>query len=333
MSQRALVTGVAGFMGRHVAQACLDSGMEVTGLDDLSGGFMENIPNGIRFINGSVTDDSLVRYVTETTQFDFIYHLAAYAAEGLSHFIRRFNYLNNVLGSVNLVNAAVRTRVRCFLFTSSIAVYGSNQLPMTENLVPQPEDPYGIAKYAVELDLRAAHETFGLEYVIFRPHNVFGEYQNIADRYRNVVGIFMNQTLSGEPMTVFGDGLQTRAFSYVGDVAPIIARSALMENLYGDTFNVGADQPCTVLDLARMVADALSVSLRVAHLPPRNEVVNAYASHEKLRAIWPEAMQQTSLPEGIGRMARWAQSVGSRPALGFKGDIEIHDHLPSAWQV
>ena len=203
---------------------------------------------------------------------------------------------------------------------------------MTENLVPQPEDPYGIAKYAVELDLRAAREMFGLEYVIFRPHNVFGEYQNIADRYRNVVGIFMNQTLHGEPVTVFGDGLQTRAFFYIGDVAPIIARSALLKDCYGETFNIGADHPCTVLELAEMVADALTAPCRVEHLPARNEVVHAYASHAKLRKIWPEEMRQTELDQGIRRMARWVQEVGPRPSLGFKSDIEITDNLPTVWQ-
>ena len=142
-----------------------------------------------------------------------VYHLAAYAAEGLSHFIRRFNYQNNLIGSVNLINASVNHDVECFVFTSSIAVYGPNQVPMHEELVPAPEDPYGVAKLAVEQDLRACHAQFGLPYVIFRPHNVYGERQNIGDRYRNVIGIFMNQIMRGEPMTIFGDGRQTRAFT------------------------------------------------------------------------------------------------------------------------
>src|SRR5204862_1825636 len=158
-------------------------------------------------------------------KFNNIYHLAAYAAEGLSHFIKCFNYTNNVVGSINLINAAVNHQVNCFVFTSSIAVYGAGQTPMTEDLTPVPEDPYGIAKLAVEQDLRVSHEMFGLDYVVFRPHNVYGERQNIGDRYRNVVGIFMNQLLKGEPMTVFGDGEQSRAFTHINDVAPIIAES------------------------------------------------------------------------------------------------------------
>ena len=222
---RSLVTGGAGFIGSHVARHCLALGHEVVVLDDLSGGFRDHVPDGAIFVQGSVTDHELVQRLFAEHRFDYVYHLAAYAAEGLSHFIRRFNYTNNLIGSVNLINEAVKHEVKCFVFTSSIAVYGANQLPMTEDLTPQPEDPYGIAKYAVELDLRAAHEMFGLNSIIFRPHNVYGENQNIGDRYRNVIGIFMNQIMQGQPMTIFGDGSQTRAFSYIDDVAPIIARS------------------------------------------------------------------------------------------------------------
>ena len=201
-----LVTGGAGFIGSHVARHCLELGHEVVVLDDLSGGFRDQVPAGAIFVQGSVTDHELVQRLFAAHRFDYVYHLAAYAAEGLSHFIRRFNYTNNLIGSVNLINEAVKHEVKCFVFTSSIAVYGANQLPMTEDLTPQPEDPYGIAKYAVELDLRAAHEMFGLNCIIFRPHNVYGENQNIGDRYRNVIGIFMNQIMQGQPMTIFGDG-------------------------------------------------------------------------------------------------------------------------------
>lgn len=327
---KALVTGAAGFMGRHVAAACQDLGMEVVGLDDLSGGFRENVPEGVRFIEGSVNDDALIRELTDSERFDFIYHLAAYAAEGLSHFIRRFNYTNNVTGSVTLINAAIRTGVRCFVFTSSIAVYGRNQLPMTEELVPRPEDPYGIAKYAVELDLAVAHEMFGLPYVVFRPHNVYGEYQNIADRYRNVVGIFMNQTLRGEPMTIFGDGLQTRAFSYIDDVAPIIARAPYVPAAYNQVFNIGADRPCSALELAQEIARSFGTAPNIVHLDPRNEVKHAYSSHDKLRGVFPELTQPIPLTEGIRRMADWVKRAGPRPPVEFE-NIEVTKNLPPSW--
>ena len=238
-----LVTGAAGFVGSHVAKQLVAAGHDVIALDDLSGGFTDNVPEGAKFVQGSVTDHALLASMFDDINFDYVYHLAAYAAEGLSHFIRRFNYTNNVIGSINLINEAVRHDIKRFVFTSSIAVYGEGQLPMTEDLVPSPEDPYGVAKFAVELDLRAAHEMFGLEYTVFRPHNVYGEHQNVGDKYRNVVGIFMNQLMQGQPLTVFGDGMQTRAFSYIDDVAPIIAVSPEVEKTAGEVFNIGADRP------------------------------------------------------------------------------------------
>ena len=170
-----------------------------------------------------------------------MYHLAAYAAEGLSHFIKRFNYNNNLIGSVNLINAAINHDVKCFVFTSSIAVYGAGQSPMSEDMTPVPEDSYGISKLAVEQELRVSHEMFGLNFVVFRPHNVYGERQNIGDRYRNVVGIFMNQLLRGEPMTIFGDGTQERAFTHIDDVAPIIAHRAETPSGTESDFQRGAD--------------------------------------------------------------------------------------------
>src|SRR5204863_8375126 len=157
---------------------------------------------------------------------------------------------NQLPGSVNLRNAAINSRVQTFVFTSSIAVYGRTPPPMSEDDVPAPEDSYGIAKYAVEMELRASHELFGLNYVIFRPHNVFGPRQNIGDRYRNVVGIFMNQILQQQPMTIFGDGTQTRAFSYIDDVAPVMAEAIDCEAAWGMVFNVGADERFTLNDLA-----------------------------------------------------------------------------------
>ncbi|MEZ4836793.1 MAG: NAD-dependent epimerase/dehydratase family protein [Caldilineaceae bacterium] len=192
-----LVTGGAGFIGTHVARELSQMGHQVTVLDDLSGGFRQNILPDQCFVEGSITDEALLARLFDEHKFEYVYHLAAYAAEGLSHFIRRFNYTNNLIGSVNLINESVKHNVRCFVFTSSIAVYGPAQLPMREDTLPIPEDPYGIAKLAVEQDLKAAHHMFGLDYVVFRPHNVYGEFQNIGDKYRNVIGIFMNRLLQG----------------------------------------------------------------------------------------------------------------------------------------
>ena len=261
-----LVTGGAGFMGSHVADALIAVGNRVVVLDDLSGGFIENVPEEAIFVEGSVTNVGLINVLFQQYQFDHVYHLAAYAAEGLSHFIKRFNYENNLIGSVNLINACVNFNVKCFVFASSIAVYGKNQVPMDESMTPMPEDPYGIAKLSVEMELRASHEMFGLKFVIFRPHNVYGERQNIGDRYRNVAGIFMNQLMKNEPMTIFGDGEQTRAFSYISDVAPIIAEAPHVPRALNQVFNVGADTPHSVNALAEYVAKAMDCPIDLIHL-------------------------------------------------------------------
>ncbi len=331
MSSPVLVTGAAGFIGSHVCGHLLLAGHAVVGLDDLSGGFEDHIPRGTRFVRGSINDVELVNRLFAEHRFEYVFHLAAYAAEGLSHFIKRFNYTNNLLGSVNLINAAVNSgAVNCFVFTSSIAVYGHNQLPMTEDATPQPEDPYGIAKYAVELDLKEAHEMFGLNSVVFRPHNVYGENQNLGDRYRNVIGIFMNQIMQGQPMTIFGDGSQTRAFSYINDVAPVIAASIARPACYNQVFNVGADQAYSVLELAQVVAKTMGVKPDIKHLEARNEVVDAYSAHDKVRKHFGDLIKNVSLEEGVTRMAEWAKKAGARQGKPFDG-IEVQKNLPPSW--
>lgn len=328
--KRILVTGGAGFIGSHVAEALLNTGYQVTVLDDLSGGFRENIVPEADFVQGSITDNDLVIRLFEEKQFEYVFHLAAYAAEGLSHFIKRFNYDNNLIGSVNLINASVNTGVKCFVFTSSIAVYGASpELPMTEETLPHPEDPYGIAKLAVEQELRVCKEMFDLDYLIFRPHNVYGERQNIGDKYRNVVGIFMNQALQNLPMTIFGDGEQKRAFSYISDVAPIIAGSIERPEAYNQIFNVGAETPYTVNELAETVALAMEVEPNIKHLPARNEVKNAYSSHEKEQKFFG-ARPPVTLEEGVRKMAAWVHDHGARKSQKFE-NIEVTKNFPVAW--
>jgi len=325
-----LVTGGAGFLGSHVAEELLKNDCSVVILDDLSGGSVDNVPAAANFERGSVLDRPRIEALFERHTFNYVFHLAAYAAEGLSHHIKHFNYQNNMIGSVNLINAAVNHDVKCFVFASSIAVYGSNQVPMSEALVPQPEDSYGIAKYAVELEREATRRMFGLNHIIFRPHNVYGPRQNIGDRYRNVVGIFMNQIMLGQPMTVFGDGLQTRAFSYVGDVAPIIARAVEVPAAYNRVFNVGADTPCTLNELAQAVAEAMGVEPRIVHLPSRDEVKHAYSRHDECLRVFGER-RPTPLREGLSEMARWARRAGPRQSQPFSS-IEITRNLVPSWR-
>ena len=329
---RALVTGAAGFMGSHVADSCLKLGMEVVATDDLSGGFLENVPDDAKWVEGDLRDADFVCSLWDEGPYDYVYHLGAYAAEGLSHFIRAYNYRTNLEASVNLINNAVRGETKRFVFTSSIAVYGAGQLPMREDLTPRPEDPYGVSKYAVELDLAAAQHMFGLDYTVFRPHNVYGERQNISDRYRNVIGIFMNNVMQGQPMPVYGDGLQTRAFSHIADVAPLIARAPLVNGTRNEVFNVGADQPYTILELGKRIAEAFDVEPEFIHLDARNEVVHAFSDHSKIQHVF-DHNDTISLTDGINRMAAWARAHGPRPQVEFVGEIELDVNLPPSWRA
>lgn len=325
-----LVTGGAGFIGSHVVDYLVREGHKVIVLDDFSGGFRKNLNPAAQWIDGSVSNEEVVDSIFSVHNIEYVYHIAAYAAEGLSHFIRGYNYKNNLLGSMYLINNAVRHHVRCFVFTSSIAVYGAGQTPMTEHTVPIPEDPYGISKYAVELDLAAAKKMFGLDYIIFRPHNVYGERQNIGDPYRNVIGIFMNKILQNLPCPIFGDGSQTRAFTHIADVAPTIAKSIAFHRAYNQTFNIGADVRYTINALAREVQTAMGSEVGTVHLPPRNEVQDAFSDHKKVREFFG-APPGIILPLGLKRMAEWVKREGAQKGKGF-GKLEITRGLPESWR-
>ena len=326
-----LVTGGAGFLGAHITRYLLEGGYKVVVVDDLSGGFERNVDPRAEFICADICDHERMRQLFDEYSFEYVFHLAAYAAEGLSHFIKRFNYSNNLIGSVNLINESVKHNIKCYVFTSSIAVYGTNQTPMQEDMIPQPEDSYGIAKYAIEMELKITREMFGLPYIIFRPHNVYGEYQNTGDKYRNVIGIFMNQLMQGLPMTIFGDGEQTRAFSYVSDVTSIIARSISMPEAYNQIFNVGGDRVYSVNELAGAVAGAMGYDVKIKHLDSRHEVKHAFSDHSKVKEIF-NINKYVSLEEGLKKMADWAKSIGPCESKPFKA-IELYQNLPPSWNV
>jgi UDP-glucose 4-epimerase len=324
-----VISGGAGFLGSHLADELLKHDHRVIILDDLSGGFEENVPAHAVLAKGSILDTELIEKLFKCYKFDYVFHLAAYAAEGLSHFIKRFNYLNNLVGSVNLINAAVNYKVKRFVFTSSIAVYGSGQCPFTEEMKPEPEDSYGIAKLAVEKELEISHRMFNLDYTIFRPHNVYGDRQNIGDKYRNVVGIFMNQLMKGEPMTIYGDGEQQRAFTHVSDVVPIIAESVTNKHAANQVFNVGSHEVTSVNYLSKIIADRMGYFHSVTHLPPRDEAKVAFSDHSKVDAIFG-GRYKMPLNEGIASMAQWVKQHGSRESKEF-ANIEISKNLPPSW--
>ena len=325
-----LVTGAAGFIGSHVARELLASGYRVVALDDLSGGFRDNVPEGAIFVKGSILNQKLVEDLFAQYKFDYVFHLAAYAAEGLSHFIKRFNYMNNLIGSVNLINESIKGQVKCFVFTSSIAVYGTNQVPMIEHMVPQPEDPYGISKLAVEQELHSSAKMFGMDYIIFRPHNVYGEHQNTGDPYRNVIGIFMSRIMRDQPILIFGDGEQKRAFSHISDVAPVIASSIQNKKCYGETFNVGADKVYTVNQLADMVMKVMGKKVKKIYAKERNEVKVAYCSHVKAKKFFKKHTS-SDLETGLTQMAAWLETAGIRKSRPMK-NIEIYKNLPESWR-
>lgn len=327
-----LLTGAAGFIGSHVARDLLRFyGREywIIAVDDLSGGFVENLPEGVEFVCADVSDQRIVSSIFRAYKPRFVFHLAAYAAEGLSFFIQNFNARNNLIASINLINESVNYDIERFVFTSSIAVYGHAEPPVDESCVPKPADPYGITKLAVEQSLEVAWRMFGLKYTIFRPHNVFGEYQNLGDPYRNVVGIFMNQMLKNQPLTIFGDGTQRRAFSYIAGVSWAIAKCIQLEETANEIYNVGADQDYSVNELAEEVQRAFGRKAEINYLPSRNEVYIIYAKHNKAAAAFPEA-PQVGFREGIERMARWAMRRGPMEPQKFKR-IEVAKNMPPSW--
>lgn len=325
---RILVTGGAGFIGSHLTDWLIKEGHEVTVLDDLSGGFFENVNKDAKFVGSSINNIEYVNYLMKDT--DIVFHLAAYAAEGLSHFIKHFNYENNLIGSINLINAAINNNVKRFVFTSSMAVVGTNKPPFDEEVIPNPEDSYGISKYAVEQELRISKEMFGLDYTIIRPHNIFGIRQNIGDPYRNVIGIFMNRIMQNRRPRIYGDGKQTRAFSYIDDIIPCLARSAFQENTKGEIINLGAAEPITINRLAEIVLDAMGSKLKPIHTPKRYEVKHAYCTTEKSEKLLG-FKTTVSLEEGIKRMADWAKKTGARKSK-FWETFEVKKNLPEFWR-
>lgn len=330
---KAIVTGGAGFIGSHVAERLALMGHDVLIIDDLSGGRTENIPRGVSFERRDVCTplDTLFCKFRPA----LVYHLAAYAAEGLSHHIPQFNYQNNLVGTANVLNASYRSGAAHFVFTSSIAVYGHppEDRPFTEQTACQPCDPYGVAKLACEHHIAAFREYHGgPDFTIFRPHNVFGPRQNISDPYRNVVGIFLRCALQRQPMPIFGDGTQTRSFSYIRSVARCIADAPFVKAARNTTFNVGGDLPLSVAELAERVAQVMQVPRQIQWQPERKEVRHAHCDHTAVRTVFREAFEKEILiDEGLRLTADWLDGRPIPPETACPAGIEIFDHLPSSW--
>jgi UDP-glucose 4-epimerase len=328
-----LVTGGAGFIGSHVAAELLQLGHCVVCLDNLAGGSVENVPARAEFFEVDIRNEEGLRELFAKHSFDYVFHLAAFAAEGLSHFVRQFTFANNVVGTSNLINAAINSqRMPLFVFASSVAVYGKNTLELCESTPPTPVDPYGISKMASELDLRAAADFFGLRHIIFRLHNVYGERQNLMDQYRNVVAIFARQLLEGKPLSIYGKGLQARQFTHVADVARILARAVSVPSAIDQVFNLGNDESHRVIDLAKMLSAAAGVEFQPVYLPERNEASHPNCSHEKARTTFEIAGPTIPLQAGLERMYRWALNARrGRPHSNAR--LEVRNGFPSNWSA
>ena len=323
------VTGCAGLLGANYTRHLLANGHEVIGIDDLSGGYKAFVTKGenFSFVKLNLERRKKIVELFEEHKPEVLVHFAAYAAEGLSPFIRNFNYRNNLICSANLINECIKHDTK-FIFTSSMAVYGEQEPPFTEDKRPQPIDPYGIAKYAVECDLKLAHEQFGLRYNIVRPHNVLGIYQNIWDKYRNVIGIFIRKTLNGQPILVYGDGEQTRAFSDIKYYMEPFDR--LLTEYDGETFNIGADKHFTlneVADAVQKVGKKYGYEVPIEHGEPRHEVKHAYCDHTKAKSML-QFRDGTNLEELIESMFVWAMKQPNRKVKTMEYEVtkDIYDY-------
>ena len=263
------------------------------------------MPAGANWVQGDIRDADFVESLWNVGDFDYVYHLAAYAAEGLSHFIRAYNYRTNLEASALLINQSVLHQVRRFVFTSSIAVYGAEQTPMSEDITPRPEDPYGISKYAVELDLAAAQDMFGLDFSVFRPHNVYGETEHlrsVPQRDRD-----LHESGAERPADA---GLRrrvaTRAFSHIDDVAPVISRAPLVDGTATRCSTWAQMGRTRSWSLREPVAGAFEVSLDAVHLPDRHEVVHALSTHEKARRVFGDNHRRAAGRHH--RMADWVRA-------------------------
>jgi len=325
------VTGCAGLLGANYTRHLLADGHEVVGIDDLSGGYKAFLPKGEKFTFAKFDLERRKKVVElfEEHKPEVLLHFAAYAAEGLSPFIRNFNYRNNLICSANLINECVKHNTK-FIFTSSMAVYGEQEPPFTEDKRPQPIDPYGIAKYAVECDLKLAHEQFGLRYNIVRPHNVLGIYQNIWDKYRNVIGIFIRKTLNGQPILVYGDGEQTRAFSDIKYYMEPFDK--LLTDFDGEIFNIGADKHFTlnsVAETVQRIGKKYGYEVPIEHGEPRHEVKHAYCDHTKAKTML-NFRDGTHLDELVESMFVWAMKQPNRKVKHM--DYEITKDIYEYWK-
>jgi UDP-glucose 4-epimerase len=353
-----LITGIAGHIGSALARWILDKvpDCRIVGIDDLSCGYRENIPRNSQLAtpNSQLPNDTRITWhrvslgdglrqsdlaaVSADARPDYVFHLAAYAAEGLSPFCRLYNYRSNLLATAEVLNAILEMgTVKRLVYTSSIAVYGRGSPPFGEGAACRPIDPYGVAKLACEQDIRIAGEQHGLDWCILRPHNVYGPGQSLWQKYRNVLGIWMAQHLQGKPLTIFGDGSQRRAFSFIYDCLPAIWRAAIEPTASRQTINLGGIEPITIWQVARQLAEVMDEKgeVRLEILPTRHEVAAAWCTAGKSRQFLGYE-DRTPLAAGLAAMWQWARDAWhrypERRGSHERIPIELRRGLYGAWR-
>jgi UDP-glucose 4-epimerase len=328
---KVLITGVAGLLGSRLADFIVENmpDIEVVGIDDLSGGYLENVNPKIEFRKLNLVDGNISRCFDEH-KFDYVFHFAAYAAEGLSPFIRSYNYQNNLVATSRVINECIKHDVKRLVFTSTLAVYGHGYGGVfDENQLPAPIDPYGVAKYGCEMDLKIANEQHGLDYCIIRPHNVYGRKQNMWDKYRNVLGIWMYQHMVNEPMTIFGDGNQTRAFSCIDDIVEPLWKSAILPEASKEIINLGGVEEWSINDANQVLREVLGGG-EVKYFEGRHEVKHSIPTFQKSIDILGFE-HKTSLKDGLTDMWKWAQKQPIRERFVWPS-YELDKGIYSFWK-
>ena len=325
------ISGIAGFLGSHLADAFLQQGHSVYGCDNLSGGYSENVSP---FADWCVADCcDLPRMQELTTGADIVYHCAATAYEGLSVF-SPYHITQNIIGaSVSLITAAIQNNVKRFVYCSSMARYGENEIPFREDMIPKPQDPYGIGKLAGEQILSNLCKVHGMEYVIAVPHNIIGPRQKYDDPYRNVASIMINMMLQGRQPIIYGDGNQKRCFSFISDDVDVLTKFALTPGISGEIFNIGPDEEfVTINELAEVIADLLDFPLQPVYMADRpQEVKLANCSADKIRTMF-HYRTKYSLRAGIQEMISYIKDHGVKPFC-YHIDLEINNEkTPVTWK-
>lgn len=334
---RVLITGVAGLLGSRFAEYLLKDNHEVIGIDCCKdwGNTIKNVPEGISMYVRDLSTDN-ISDIFEKHKPEYVYHFAAYAAEGLSPFIRVFNYQNNVVATANVINNCIKNDVKRLIFTSSMSVYGYGEIPgasFDETDQPLPIDPYAVAKYACELDIKIAGEQHNLDWCIIRPHNVFGRNQNLNDRYRNVLGIWMHQIIKGEPITIYGDGNQTRAFTEIENLLPMFLKCATDEKCSKQIFNMGGVYGISINQAAELLCEISGCGKNnIQHLEKRHEVKDAVPSPNKSIDMLGYK-DVISFEDGLKNMWEWASNNTDRIGDWYMWNFyEIDNKLYSYWK-